>query len=354
MVQSHYFKLVIRITGIIGFLFFLAFLVLEAEMPYENTSIKDFEDAVWYTAVTLTTVGYGDMVPVSPAGRWIGYILLILSLLFYGFLIGQISGIMTVIRENKKFGYYGTNWEQHAIIIGWNDFARAVVEQLIGVGKKVAVVTNNKDNIDLIREKYTEKNVFILFTDYDNDEMLHNCNIEKSAIVFINLETDTDKLVYILNLKKRYDKLNYVVTLDNSNLKNTFFSAGVTHTISKNEIAGKLLASYMFEPDVAAYSEDIMSYPESDDDYDVKQYKVMSDNPFKGVTYGEAFKGLKKEFNVILIGITKQTNTGKVLMKNAGDDVMIEEGDYLIIILNGQSFKLLKPVFRIEEGFIRI
>ena len=81
--------------------------------------------------------------------------------------------------------------------------------------------------------------------------------------MFINLTNDTEKLVYILNLKKSFPNLDYVVTLDNGDLKNTFISAGVTNTISKHEISSKLLASYMFEPDVAAYSESILSFADT-------------------------------------------------------------------------------------------
>ncbi len=354
MFRSEHVKIFTIATSALAFIGAVSWFIYRVEAGVEGATIQTFEDAVWYTIVTLTTVGYGDEVPVSTAGHMIGYALLVLSLVVYVFLIGQISTIMSEISKNKKFGLYGTRWEDHAVIIGWNEFGRAVIDQLTGVGKRVALVTNKKDDIDLIREKYDEKQVYILYSDFDSSEVYEKCNIEHSGIVFVNLESDTDKLVYILNLKKYYRNLNYVVTLDNSNLKQTFQGAGVTHTISKNEIAGKLLASYMFEPDVAAYSEDIMSYPRYDGDFDIKQYKVLPANPFNGMNYGDAFLELKKTYNVILIGMTKIDESGKPkLMKNPSDDVLIEEGDYLLLILNGESFKKIKPLFRIEEGFIR-
>ncbi|MEQ9307236.1 MAG: TrkA family potassium uptake protein, partial [Marinoscillum sp.] len=178
--------------------------------------------------------------------------------------------------------------------------------------------------------------------------------IEQSSIVFVNLDDDTEKLVYILNMKKNFPNLDYVVTLDNGDLKNTFISAGVTNTISKHELSSKLLASYMFEPDVAAYSESIMSFARGDADYDIKQFLVTPQNPYVGKPYQETFFDLKSKYNSVLIGITKRDKFGnKKLIKNPLGDLKIAPGDYLILILNGKAFKLLRKTFHVDEGYIR-
>lgn len=184
--------------------------------------------------------------------------------------------------------------------------------------------------------------------------MLKKTNIENSSIVFVNLDNDTEKLVYILNMKKYFPNLEYVVTLDNGDLKNTFISAGVTNTISKHEISSKLLASYMFEPDVAAYSESIMSFARGDGDYDIKQLMVTPENPYTGKLYQEVFLDMKSKYNTVLIGITKRDKFGnKRLIKNPLGDLKIAPGDYLIVILNGKAYKLLRKLFGVDEGYIR-
>ena len=84
------------------------------------------------------------------------------------------------------------------------------------------------------------------------------------------------------------------------------------------------LASYMFEPDVAAYSESIMSFAESDTDYDIKQFLVTTSNPYQGKPYQEAFFDLKRRYNAVLIGITKHDKSGdKKLVKNPLGDLKI-------------------------------
>ncbi len=341
---------------LIGFIIYLIliFLLIKVESISTQTAIVNFPNAIWYSIVTLTTVGYGDIYPSTVYGRAIGYIFVLLSLVFYGLLIGSFTSFIANLKENRKLGFNGTNFTNHAVIIGWNDFGNMVANQLLSVGKQVAIVLNDKKDLEFIREKYDTRNIFLLYNDFKNFDQLRKANIENSSIVFVNLEDDTEKLVYILNIKKLFPDLDFVVTLDNPDLKNTFISAGVTNTISNHEISSKLLASYMFEPDVATYSEALMSVAKADSDYDIKQFLVTPNNPYVGRGYNEAFYDLKQKYNSVLIGITKRDKYGKrQLLKNPLGELKISVGDYMIVILNGKAFKLLKKVFDVEEGYFR-
>lgn len=329
-------------------------LLIVFEQDSSQASITNYHQAFWYTIVTLTTVGYGDIYPITIYGRIIGFIFVIMSMGIYGILIGQIASFITTLKQNKMLGYNGTVFEQHVVMIGWNDFGQLVVEQLIGANKKVAVVTDKKADIEQIHEKYNSNQVFTLYADFENNDMLKKANIEKSTVVFVNLTDDTEKLVFILNIKKIFPNLEFVVTLENANLKTTFINAGVTNAISPNDLSSKILASYMFEPDVASYTEDIMSFAHTPTDYDIKQFLVTYDNPFLDKDYHESFDDIKKTYNGILIGMSKKDKSGKrVLIKNPEDDLKIILGDYLIIIVNGSSFKKIQEAFNVQEGYFK-
>lgn len=350
MKKPDYRNLIFSILGL--FIFYgtiiTALHYIESEVP--GSEMVSWQDGLWYVVATITTVGYGDVYPVTYTGRILGFITMLSSLGVYGFIIGQIANFMSTLKEQRAMGFNGTDFKNHIVMIGWNEFGQSVMSHLIAAGKRVAVITKERSSIDIIHEFYGSEQVYTLYSDYNNFEMLEKANIRDASIVFVNLNDDTEKLVYVINLKKNFSKLNYVVTLDNGSLKSTFQNAGVTYTICKNEISAKLMASYIYEPDVALFSEEIIAYAHDAHEYDMKQIQIKKDNPFVGTFYEKAFFDLKKTCNVILIGIVKLNSEGRKFYKNPEGSVKIEADDYLVIMMDGSGTEKLKKYFQITEG----
>ena len=340
--------LTIILVAVVYSLLIALLMYLEAGAP--GGKVNSLQDAVWYMVATLTSVGYGDIVPVTYWGRMVGLLFLLSTFGVYGFIIGQIANFMSTLKEQKELGLNGTQFTNHVVMIGWNDFGQSVISHLVAAGRQIAVVTKDRSSIDIIREFYSTENVYTLYSDYNNFELLEKSNLKDASVVFINLNDDTEKLVYIINIKKHFKDLNYVVTLDNGNLKNTFVNAGVTYAISKNEISSKLLASYIYEPDVAVFSEEIIAYAHEDHEYDMKEFLITGSNPFIGMPYEKAFFDLKKQCNVVLIGLVRVNEGKRTLHKNPEGGIPIQTGDYLLMLMDRKGQDRLQRVFNIEEG----
>lgn len=349
MKKATYKKLVYRLSAVLLFYTIIVLVLHYLEYDLPNSKMPTWQDALWYVVATITTIGYGDVVPVTYLGRTIGFVAMLSSLGIYGLVISQIANFMNTVREQRELGHNGTDFKNHVVIIGWNDFGKSVISHLVAAGKQVAIVTNDRSSIDSIRESFNSDQVFTLYADYANHEMLEKSNIREASIVFVNMNDDTEKLVYVINLKKHFSNLNFVVTLDNGNLKNTFQNAGVTYTICKNEISAKLMASYIFEPDVALFSEEILAYAQTEADYDIKQMKVPAGNSFVGSFYDKAYFDLKKTCNVILVGLVKTKEGKRQFLKNPEGSVTIEAGDYLVMMMDGTARTKLKKQFLIHE-----
>lgn len=328
----------------------LIYLLLELESGLPNSKLNTLQDAMWYLVETLTTVGYGDALPITYWGRMIGFVFLFSSFGVYGFIIGNIANFMSILREQKELGLGGTQFTKHVVIIGWNEFGKSVISHLAAAGRPVAVVTNDRSSIGMIHELYPQENVFTLYSDYNNFDLMEKVNLKEASVVFVNLNDDTEKLVYIINIKKHYQNLNYVVTLDNGNLKSTFTNAGCTYAISKNEISSKLLASYIYEPDVAVLSEELIAYAHEDHEYDMKEFLIEGNNPLIGVPYEKAFFDLKKQTNVVLFGLVRVTEEKRILHKNPEGNLTIQDGDYLVMLMDRRGLDKLKKIFLIKEG----
>ncbi len=350
MKQPNYRKAILTVIVLVLIYGSFITMLLRLEEGAPNSKINNLADAMWYLVETLTTVGYGDVLPTTYWGRMIGFVFLLSSLGVYGFIIGQIANFMSTLKEQKELGLNGTQFKNHVVMIGWNDFGQSVISHLVAAGRQVAIITKDRPSIDIIREYYSIDNVYTLYSDYNNFDLLEKANLKEASVVFINLNDDTEKLVYIINIKKHFQDLNYVVTLDNGNLKNTFVNAGVTYAISKNEISSKLLASYIYEPDVAILSEEIIAYAHEDHEYDMKEFLIVGSNPLIRMPYEKAFLDLKKQCNVILIGIVKIADGKRIMHKNPEQNIMIESGDYLLMLMDRKGQDRLKRVFHIEEG----
>ena len=330
----------------------LVSLLAWAERGHENSPIQSVGDAAWYSLVTLTTVGYGDKYPVSVAGKAIGAVFLLGSLGVLGVLVFKVSEHISDIRERRRMGYNGTSFSKHVLIVGWDEFARSVAHQLLNADLRLAIVTDAKDDVDLIYEQFPRDKVYVLFADLKDPLVLEKAGIRNAGMVFPNLETDTDKLVAILNIKRQFPDTQFVVALDHEDLRGTFRAAGVTFVLSRGEIAAKLVASYIFEPDVAEYETDLLASAKEAGEYDIQQYLVKPGNPYLGRTYGETFADLKREHNVVLIGLAKTSDGERRLLKLPSDDVRIDAGDHIIMIVNGVTERAISRVFGTAEGVL--
>ena len=334
--------------------FFLLLLLVYVERGGEDSNLTSLSDALWWSVITLTTIGYGDYFPKTILGKFISVPFILGSMGLLGFFVGKLASLYTDSREHVKLGYKGTDFTHHIVIIGWNRFAQIVTEELIHSQVKVAIVTNDRQTLELLREQYDRKSVFLLFADYNNLELLHKTNLDHSSIVFINMEDDTEKLVYLLNCQKFFsDSLRYSVSPHNHELTQTFKNAGATFVFSKEEIASRIIASYIFEPDVAEYTKDLISAAVSKESYDIKEYRVTQSNPFKGHYYNDVFFTIREQFDVILIGIAKFIDGQYKLLKSPEDHKLtIEVEDYLVVIANGPSAAQLTDAFGVKEGRI--
>ena len=87
------------VTLITVFFGSLSFFVFEAE---KNESVNTFFDSVWWTVVTLTSLGYGDIYPVTTEGRIVGIFLMFFGIILIGVIAGSVSRHYFELRYSKN------------------------------------------------------------------------------------------------------------------------------------------------------------------------------------------------------------------------------------------------------------
>lgn len=319
---------------LLGVLLIVGLLVLPAlERAYapEAANIRDVGDAVWYGIVTLTTVGYGDYYPVSTPGQVVGLLFVLSSLGVLGILIGKIADLFTSYRERRRLGHHGTDATDHVIIFGWNRSTERIVQQLRILDRRIVIVTPFRDHIDTIHERFSDA-VFPLYSDLDDASLLRRVNLGQADRALFNIDSDTDALIHILNLRKDFPDVGFVVAVQNEELRTPFQNAGVAKVVSSTTNAAHLIASVIFEPDVAAFAQELITTAHDEENYNIQQYELQSNSPAADHSYGTLFRRLYESHDVLLIGVSRTNEDNQQLIKLPPDDLDLDTGDVLILI----------------------
>jgi voltage-gated potassium channel len=347
MVKNIFWRRVAIIIGVILLYLGLVYILYAVESGNKDSNIKSYTDALWYSVITLTTIGYGDRFPVSGLGRIISLVFVLGSVGVLGYLISEISNKIFEFMENKKLGYQGTDFENHVVIVNWNEFAQEILQEIVNAGKQVVMITKERDDIEIIYNNYNRELVFALHCDYMDEKTFKRANLGTANTVLLNFEDDTENLVNLIALRKIHPTTSYVIALNSPSLKETFHELGVTFTLSKNEVASKMIASFVFEPVVAQITEGLMSSVVHEDDMGLMQFRVIETNPYIGAKCFDLFITLKKDLNVILVGLSKHNGN---LINSPTNDHTVEIGDYLAVMGCSNARKKLTELFQVEEG----
>lgn len=142
-----------------------------------NSESPDIFSALWWAVVTMTTVGYGDLYPVTPAGRLMGVLVMISGIGLVSTLTGNLASLLVERKAKKRKGLLEVKLTDHVIFIGWNGFGTDLVRTLTGSGvlggrslvvvcslpeeqrDEIAYTLDMGDSLHFVRGSVTQKNV---------------------------------------------------------------------------------------------------------------------------------------------------------------------------------------------------
>jgi len=230
---------------IVGVYFVLLELLVLAESGSPQSDIQSTFDAIWFSLATITTVGYGDIVPYTFAGRLIGTGFLLLSLFTASIIFNLVFSFLRMLQDQHKYGLNGTQFEHHLVIIGWDEFAEHVFQKTMASGKKVALILDDKNQFEVVKQNYSKERFYMLYSDYENWDNLQLANISHCDNVLVNIPDDTQKLVYVLNFKKRFPDTKLMVVVDNPELESTFEDTGADYILSKTDVLANMVTQFV-------------------------------------------------------------------------------------------------------------
>lgn len=294
-------------------LFILIFVILFGSIAFSYFEKKGIWDAVYWVIVTVTTVGYGDFYPETMGGR-ITFVLVALGGIgTIAYVIEQLVSFSTKSALKKLFGTGAVKMKGHTIIVGWNTKAEEAVKELKSVNEAFLVVGSELNHTELDAQEIPH-----ISGDPTKSETLNRCGIEDAKTLMIPLENDSETIMIALAALKLNPGIKIVATCEAREHVEMMRGAGIDHIISYAEISGRLLAHAVTEPVVVNF---IMDATTSVEGFDLKQIKVGGKTRLADVSLNEKVIALYR---------------GDRFVFEFAADVMLEEGDYLVVITSSR------------------
>jgi voltage-gated potassium channel len=334
----------------IGPIYFVAFFgvatalhLIERHAP--DNKFGRFSDAIWFCIVTLSTVGYGDVYPVTTAGRVVTGAFILFTLTTIGFLLTAFNEAVLEVKRMEDHGLIPTRMKGHVIVCGFGPLVRVALAELVAAERQVALVVERPEDIEVARQWAAHGDVFITSGEPTQELLRERLNALEAETAVIASSEDTYNMITALNLRPLNPKMRIVVALQREELRATMMASGVTYVASPNELSGRLVASAAFEPEVAQFVEDVTSGANAG--YDLQQYRAT---PLAGKSVGEIRHDLEAIDGPLLIAVAHKEGGEHKVLSHPARDVKVGAEDYLILLCNDEQAERFADKYKIKQG----
>ena len=316
---------------------------VERRMP--NTRIDDFGDALWFCLVTLSTVGFGDVFPVTRAGRFVtgGFILFTLTTI--GILLTAFNEAVLEVKRMEDHGLIPTRLKGHVIVCGFGPLVRVALAELVAAERQVALIVERPEDIEVARQWAGNGDVFITSGEPTQAVLKERMNALEAETAVIASSDDTFNMITALNLRPLNPKMRIVVALQREELRATMMASGVTYVASPNELSGRLVASAAFEPEVAQFVEDVTSGANAG--YDLQQYRATA---LAGRTVGEIRQELEALDGPLLIAVAQRQGNDHAVLSHPPRTLRVAAEDYLIFLTSDEQADRFADKYGVKQG----
>ncbi len=304
-----------------------------------------FTDAAWMVVITLTTIGFGEIHPLSPTGRWFTMGLIIAGVGVGAYAMGQI----TQLAVEGELGRWvrARRWRRemsalsgHYIVIGYGRLGRAVVAELLSSGARVCVIERGPI-LEELRHKGHSVPFFI--GDGAEDAVLRQAGIDRARGVAITAAPVADAIFATLSVRQLHPTVPILTRIEHEAEAAKARRAGATAVVSPLSMGGWRMAHGLLRPHASSFF-DIATLAEHDD-LQLEEIPIASVGPAVGRTLAELAAGERSRVLVVAI----RRSDGRMVATPAGD-ARVDAGDVLIVIGEPQKVRAYAELLQPTSG----
>jgi len=297
----------------------------------------NFLDAFYMTIITVATVGFQEVHPLSEEGRVFTAFLIITSFGTFAYAVTSISQYVIDGEFNQYFKNYKVNaaiekLENHVIICGFGRNGKQAAHVLKKHNKRFVVIEQKKDIVGAINHQYAD---LVIEGDATLDEVLLKAGILKAKALITTLPIDADNLFIVLSARTLNSKLTIISRASEDNTDKKLKIAGANNVIMPDKLGGAHMASLVMKPDVMEFV-DFITGQGGDN---IRLEEITFDNlpeAFQNKTIRDLEVRNKSGANIIGF----KTGKGEYIINPSADTIIIPDAKLFVLGTTDQIAKL--------------
>lgn len=305
-------------------------------MFFEHSS---FMDSLYMTMITITTIGYGEIFPLSTTGRIFNMVLIVVGV---GLVMLTFSKITEAVVEGELRAIYGrlnmkkkvAELSEHYIICGFGRIGRVICNLLQEEGKPFVVIENSPK---VIRE-LTDLNYLFLDGEASSDDMLLKAGVQKAKGLISVVSSDADNVYITLSARGLNNDLYIMARSTGTEGGETkLLRAGANKVISPYYIGACRMAQHILRPTVT----DFIDLTVHGGELGLRMEELAVSDHGRIVNKTLMDSNIRRDFNLIVVAIKR--GQGEMLF-NPNPTSMILKDDTLIVLGDYSKIKELEKI----------
>lgn len=303
-------------------------------------------DAVYMTVITLTTVGYGEIIDLTnhPEGRIFTIFLLFTGVgtfvYFFSTLTGFIvEGNIERIFRRRKMQKLIANLTDHYIVSGAEFTARHIVRELIETERGVVLIASTEEEVEDIRRHAGGVELATIVGDPTGDACLIEAGIARARGVFACMESDKDNLILTVSARLLNPTVKIVAHCLDDDFVAKIRKSGADQVVSPPIIGGLRMASAMVRPTVVTFLDVMLR--DKDQRFRVEESAVVPGSRADGLTAGALRASIDRSALVIAVR-SEEHKEGWVF--NPADDFVLRSPMVLVYVASPGAKKELDKI----------
>lgn len=318
-------------------LLFIAIVIIFGTAGYSIIEDWSFFDALYMTIITITTVGYGEVLPLSGGGRVFTLFLIVFGVgtILYTFnnaarivIEGEIQEIFGRTKLEKRI----KELKDHYIVCGYGRMGSVICKELKDKGARFVVVEREP-----VASESVDSDILFVRGDATKDEVLKEAGIERAKGLISVLPTDAENLYVVLSAKVLSPELHIVARAGEEGSEQKLLRAGADRVVSPYHIGGLRIAHTVLQPTVVDFIE--FATRSGNIDLQMEEVYVNEGSSITGTTLDQC--GIGRELGIIIVAIKR---SGGDMRFNPTFKTVIKPGDVLIALGERTKLRVLEDM----------